>query len=701
MPDGTAIIPWTGGPGCNWHVVIDWGDGSGDDFTFHGSYHSVHRYAAFGLYDFSVTGTGTPIVAGVNCIPLVTGWQYEVPTPDWEALVDSAATQYAFAKAYAPSTQGYYGQVLNIVCAAARSSNAACAPMKPYYSSTSWAGPFVYSVFNSFLADPNFVVTTGKAASISAATNELINHESGFPGMIKDLLTGTGVNAGDVASLIAGADHFVEDLNPAFNAYISTLVQNTPEAELAGALQALRTEHQALFDNAVKPGFAVQADRHDLSPGAARIAATYVPTAASLGRETSILLALNATYGPVKAADIAGYKLPTLSSLQADVRNWMPAAAAAFDRVDLHFRRVNLRSNGPVNLNVQLNPKLTVTGSAALATDQSVDVDAYWLGGVPPTKPTTFGQLDIVGAGFNLYPSAPAPDDSTVVQFTHPVTMKLTYETAHLGGVRPSELAVWDLRTVEPLPSTVDPVTRTVTAAVDHGGSFAIARSRPVAISLGNATVVEGATGTRTLRFPVSVSAPPAGEVTVHYATTPGTASAADFTSRVGTLTIPSGQLSSSINIPIKGDTLDEPNEAFTIQLANPTAATLRRSTATATIIDDDPSTGTQIAIGDASIVEGNSGRRAVWLAVTLSAAAAAPVTIHYATQPSSALITDYVTKSGTLTIPTGSTSGAISILVNADLTVEPNEYLTVVLAQPQGATIGRGTGRLNILNDD
>jgi hypothetical protein len=705
LPGGLAVVNWTGSAGCRWQVTVAWGDGKVDHFAFEVSASSTHQYTKSGTYTVTASGTGTALVPNLTCAPYSGSWQYEVPTPDWAGLVDSAKAQYELAKQYAPATKGYYGQVLNIVCAAARSSDPACAPMKPY-PTTAWAGPFIYSVFDAYLRDPNFAVNTTKAAAINAAAETYMKCKTCGPGLVKDLLVKTGSNAGDVASLVAGADHFVNNLEPAFDDYIATLIESTPEADVTAALQALRAEHKALFEYAVKPGFDVQARRHELSNSAdvdwspTRIAKTAVPIAASLDREKSILNALTTKYGAAKAAQLAGYQLPGVPALQPDVRNWLPKVPSDFDLPDINIRKINLPS-APFNFSVQLNPTISVQGGpGVISSAQSVDIDAYWLDETSPTQPSRVGQLEIVGAGFDVYPSAPV-DDQTTVHFAQPATMSLTYETTHLGGLNPRDLAVWDLRAVRPLPSTVNTTTRTVTTTITDGGSFALARSRPVAISLGNATVVEGDSGTRTLRFPVSVSAPPAGDVTVHYATAPGTATGTDYTSRTGTLTIPSGMLSSSINIPIKGDTLDEPNEAFTIQLSNPTRATLKRATATATIIDDDPSTGLRIGIGDASVVEGASGRRAVWLAVTLSAPAPAPVIVHYTTQPFSATTADYTAKSGTLTIPIGATSGAISVLVTADSTLEANEYLNLVLSQPQGAKISRSTGRLNILNDD
>jgi Calx-beta domain len=62
---------------------------------------------------------------------------------------------------------------------------------------------------------------------------------------------------------------------------------------------------------------------------------------------------------------------------------------------------------------------------------------------------------------------------------------------------------------------------------------------------------------------------------------------------------------------------------------------------------------------------------------------------------------TDYLDTTGTLTIPAGATTGTVSVVVNGDVTYEPNETLTLTLTDPTGATIGDGVAQGTITNDD
>ena len=116
-------------------------------------------------------------------------------------------------------------------------------------------------------------------------------------------------------------------------------------------------------------------------------------------------------------------------------------------------------------------------------------------------------------------------------------------------------------------------------------------------ISVGDASVSEGNSGTSQLAFTVTLSQATTGPVTVHYSTGNGTATAgSDYTAVSGTLTFAAGETSKTISVPIAGDTLVEANETLSIALSSPSGATIAHGSATGTIINDDvappPATG-------------------------------------------------------------------------------------------------------------
>ncbi|BAQ63402.1 S-layer family protein [Geminocystis sp. NIES-3709] len=104
---------------------------------------------------------------------------------------------------------------------------------------------------------------------------------------------------------------------------------------------------------------------------------------------------------------------------------------------------------------------------------------------------------------------------------------------------------------------------------------------------IGNQTVVEGITNPQNVTYTVTLSQASTQTVTVQYATIDGTAIAGqDYTSSSGTLTFSPGQTSQTITIPILNDSINEPNETFTLILSDPNNGTLDNTTAITTIID-------------------------------------------------------------------------------------------------------------------
>ena len=95
-----------------------------------------------------------------------------------------------------------------------------------------------------------------------------------------------------------------------------------------------------------------------------------------------------------------------------------------------------------------------------------------------------------------------------------------------------------------------------------------------------------GAEGTdAAIAFTVTLAPAAATEVTVHYATADGSATApADYTSTSSTLTFEPGQTSRTVEVPIVDDDVEDDGETFTLTLSNPSGAVLADAEATGTI---------------------------------------------------------------------------------------------------------------------
>jgi hypothetical protein len=89
--------------------------------------------------------------------------------------------------------------------------------------------------------------------------------------------------------------------------------------------------------------------------------------------------------------------------------------------------------------------------------------------------------------------------------------------------------------------------------------------------------------------FRVNLTAPAATAVTMTYATADGTATAGlDYVATSGTLTIPAGSVSGTVDVVVIDDSIVEPKETFYLDLSGVVGATVSNSRATAVIIDND-----------------------------------------------------------------------------------------------------------------
>jgi hypothetical protein len=221
-------------------------------------------------------------------------------------------------------------------------------------------------------------------------------------------------------------------------------------------------------------------------------------------------------------------------------------------------------------------------------------------------------------------------------------------------------------------------------------------------ITVADASVAEGNSGTTALNFTVSLSQASGQYVYVNYATAAGTATAgSDFTSTSGLLSFSPGQTSKTVTVSVVTDTVNEPDETLYLNLSSPSNATIARTQGVGTILNDDlPPT---VSVSDASVTEGNSGTALLGFTVSLSSPQAGAVTVSYATANGTATAgSDYLAASGTVTFNAGQTSQTVYVTVYGDTAYEPNETLTLTLSNPTGGvTLNRSVATGTINNDD
>ncbi|AOO64895.1 Calx-beta domain-containing protein [Sulfurospirillum halorespirans] len=224
----------------------------------------------------------------------------------------------------------------------------------------------------------------------------------------------------------------------------------------------------------------------------------------------------------------------------------------------------------------------------------------------------------------------------------------------------------------------------------------------PPTLSIANASQNEGNSGTSYMNFTVTLSQ--SATATVNYTTSNGTATAgSDYTAKTEPLTFTSGGVTTqTISIPIMGDTAIESDETFYVTLSNPSGATISTTTATGIILNDDnpPTIEFQQSLyqtaEDTSLPFNSSST--MLMTVILSKAVDDNITVEFATQDGTAIGTtnsgtDYISQSGTITIPAGETSVSLPMYIIHDQPIEITENFSVILKNPQpSGSIALGT---------
>ena len=225
----------------------------------------------------------------------------------------------------------------------------------------------------------------------------------------------------------------------------------------------------------------------------------------------------------------------------------------------------------------------------------------------------------------------------------------------------------------------------------------------PPSLSVGPGTGVEGSN----VVFPVTLVRMTGQFVTVTYTTSiegGDTADATDFTATSGVLTFTANELSKTVEVPTTHDTVDEPDETFTLTLSNPSAnVTLPNATATGTIEDNDAPLSLSVAN-----TEGTEGGL-VSFTVTLSRPVSTEtVTVSYMTVPGTATSSadgvgaDFTATSGVLTFTANDRSKTVPVQTTPDNVDESNEIFTLRLSNPSAnVTLATEMATGTITDDD
>lgn len=208
---------------------------------------------------------------------------------------------------------------------------------------------------------------------------------------------------------------------------------------------------------------------------------------------------------------------------------------------------------------------------------------------------------------------SPTPNDGAVIQATAGTPMSFLVKASDPDQADTVSLGVLNKPSGAALTQTAgNPATGTFAwtptapgtsvinlIAQDGSGRGAVPRSVSIVVSPGTVPDVdlsiddirvnEGNAGTSPATFTVSLDKPSAVAVTVGYATASRTAVAgSDFAATQGTLTIPAGETTAPVAVQVTGDTVDEPDERFALNLKNAVNGSIVDATGVATIVDDE-----------------------------------------------------------------------------------------------------------------
>jgi hypothetical protein len=217
----------------------------------------------------------------------------------------------------------------------------------------------------------------------------------------------------------------------------------------------------------------------------------------------------------------------------------------------------------------------------------------------------------------------------------------------------------------------------------------------------GTSRINEGETGV----YEIVLSSPATRIETFYVNTVPGTATQGiDYRPLTQMpLVINKGETRKSFRVQALQDAVSEIDEFLFLAAAPASRGFPAVSNAGVTIAGTGPSVVPQIAIADSTVLEGNNGLTALTFTVSLSSFFGTPVVVSYATKDGTATVADrdYTAATGAVTIAPGETSATVTIFVNADTKIEPDETLTVMLTSPINGILRDDVAVGTIVNDD
>ncbi len=323
----------------------------------------------------------------------------------------------------------------------------------------------------------------------------------------------------------------------------------------------------------------------------------------------------------------------------------------------------------PDSYTTPMNTTLNVAAPGVLANDTDPDGDRLTAG--MPSDPT-YGSLTLQSNGAFTY----TPNNN----YTGPDSFSYM---AHDG--------------------TGGMVTGIVSITVGGGGGGGTG-----SFSISDKSVVEGDAGTvKGILFTVTRSGSTAAAASVTYSTANGTAMAgSDYKAVAGTVVnFAAGVASKTVKVVVIGDSVDEPDETFSVNLSGASGATIADSTAIGTIVDNDGGSGggATFSVNNVTVNEANNGSSTTAMFTVSRSSGTGTASVKVVTAPGTATKdVDYAHLPATLvSFAAGQTSKMVHVTVLGDNLNEANETFFLKLTTPVNGTIAVLKGKATIVDND
>ena len=261
-----------------------------------------------------------------------------------------------------------------------------------------------------------------------------------------------------------------------------------------------------------------------------------------------------------------------------------------------------------------------------------------------------------------------------------------------------------DLR-VESDESFVVVLSNANNAALSNPSAMGVILNDDLALSkltLSDAEVIEGTSGTSDARFAIALDVATSREISFNVTTADGTAKApGDYRGiRNEVYTIPVGAMSSEIVIDVNGDAIYELGEEFSLAISEVTGAEVSVGEATGMILDDDQAP--RLSVNDVSAKEGDSGISAMVFTIVLEGESEVAGSVAYTMEDRTAVSpADYKSGEGALQFAPGVTTANITVEIVGDTDIESDEAFGLMLSNPKHLRVAREEVSGGILNDD